>query len=136
MRGHCTSECTQLSLLRGKSTQGRGRALCIQALEDVEYGVAAEEMENESNPLADLLKWGKSSNDEIGVGPAGRLLDVRGYVWPKIWPAVVYGLRWCGGAGSDGRYVGRLRWSQIWQPLRWPFVLQPDPAAGTLAIFG
>ena len=88
----------------------------------------------------------------VGVGPAGRLLDVRGYVWPKIRPAVVYGrhvrgfptplpgtagtLAVWGGAGSDGRYVGRLRWSQIWRPLRWPFVLQPDPAAGTLAVFG
>ena len=88
----------------------------------------------------------------LGVGPVGRLLDVRGYVWPKIRPAVVYSrhvrgfptplrgtagtLAVWGGAGSDGRYVGHLRWSQIWRPLRWPFVLQLDPVAGTLAIFG
>ena len=42
----------------------------------------------------------------------------------------------CGGAGSSGRYVGRLQWSQIRRPLRWPFVVQPDPAADTLAVFG
>ena len=89
---------------------------------------------------------------DVGVGPAGRLLDVRGYVWRKIWPAVVYGqhvqgfptplmgtagtLAVCGGARSDGRYVGRLRWSRIQRPVRWPFAVEPDLVAVTLAVCG
>ena len=88
----------------------------------------------------------------LGVGPTGRLLDVRGYVWPIFRPAVVYGrhvrgfptpllgtagtLAVCGGAGSDGRYIGCLRWSRIQRPVRWPFAVEPDLAAVTLAVCG
>ena len=58
---------------------------------------------------------------------------MRGF--PALLPGTAGTLAVWGGAGSDGRYVGRLQWSPIWRPLRWLFVLQPDPAAGMLAVF-
>ena len=98
------------------------------------------------NVLA-VFVWA-TENRKLGVGPAGRLLDVQGYVWLKIRPAVVTAdtcevsqsrsrerlVHWpfavepdlaavtlavCVAAGSGGRYVGR-------------FVVEADPAAGTL----
>ena len=37
-------------------------------------------------------------------------------------------------APGNGRYVGRLGWSRIRRPVRWPFAVEPDLAAVTLAV--
>ena len=62
---------------------------------------------------------------KIEVGPANRLFDIQGYVWPKIQTAVVSGqyvqgfptplpgmasaLAIFGGAKKGGQHVGRFR---------------------------
>ena len=87
----------------------------------------------------------------IEVGQAGRLFDVWGYVWPKIWTAVVYGrhvqsfpapfpgaagtLAVFGGPSKSGRYVYGFWRPKKERPVRLRFSAAQKKTVNTFTVF-